>query len=502
MSKPSVSIRSIYDFLESMSASDSARRALISPSQSLSYGELSGAVSTACGRLAALGVRPGDRVILAAPNSDDWIVVAHACTRFGAVVCPVDPGLTPGELRRRIELLGPTLIIGSAQVVEACADHPEILRRCLDRGIGSAGDLSWDRVESANWKSGQPDPGRLCAILMTSGSAGEPKGVALTGRNLVSGAEHQLRHFSGHGAQRWLVNLPLHHVGGFIVLFRALVGWGTIVVQERFNADEAIKAITQHGVTHLSLVATTLRRLLNADTLQQAAGRLQAALVGGGPCPLGLLAQAQAAGVPVCPTYGMTEACSQIATWRPGDPPELLGRAAPVIDGIELEIRDEAGHPVENGTDGEIWIKGPMIAEHYWEGPDRLIPAQQHGWLRTSDIGVMEPNRYLRVLGRSDDAIISGGEKIHPLEIESALLEIPGIARAVVLGEDDPNWGQSLVAVIQATEPIKEGEILSLLRARLAKFKIPKRVEFLDDWPEGAIGKVRRRDLRLLILGK
>jgi len=477
MSKPSVSIRSIYDSLEGMNGPESARPAVISSSQSLSYGELSGAVSNACGRLAALGVMPGDRVTLAAANSHDWIVAAHACMRFGAVICPIDPGLTAAELRRRIELLAPRLVIGS--------------------------DISsWDEVEAMPWGGRQLDPDRLCAILMTSGSGGEPKGVALTERNLVSGAEHQLRHFPDRGGQRWLVNLPLHHVGGFIVLFRALIGGGTIVVQEKFEAHEAIDSIVHHGVTHLSLVATTLRRLLQADTVQRIAGRLQTALIGGGPCPLGLLTQAQAAGIPVCPTYGMTEACSQIATWRPGDSPEMFGRAAPLIDGIEVEIRDDTGRPVPDGAEGEVWIKGPMVAEHYWEGPDRLIPAQDHGWLRTSDIGVLQPDNYLRVLGRRDDAIISGGEKIHPLEIENALLEIPGITRAAVLGEDDPHWGQSLVAVIQTSGHVKEDEILSILRARLAKSKIPKRVEFLDDWPEGAIGKVRRRDLRELISGK
>jgi fatty-acyl-CoA synthase len=198
----------------------------------------------------------------------------------------------------------------------------------------------------------------------------------------------------------------------------------------------------------------------------------------------------------------MTEACSQIATWRPGDAPEILGRAAPLIDGIEAEIRDDAGQPVAAGTEGEIWIKGPMVAEHYWEGPDRLTPAQQSGWLQTSDIGILEPGNCLRVLGRRDDAIISGGEKIHPLEIENALLEIPGIIRALVLGEDDPQWGQSLVAVVRAASPLNADGILSTLRGRLAKFKIPKRVVFLEDWPERAVGKVRRKDIYTLISGK
>jgi O-succinylbenzoic acid--CoA ligase len=479
--------------------------AIISKAVSLSYAGLSGAVNASAVNLWALGVAEGDRVVLAAPNSADWIVAAHACMQLGAVVCPLDPCLPIPELHQRLVLLEPRLLLGTSDLIESGPKNPSFQCLKLSDAGTSLTQAPLDQRELSPHNPNWPgcDPGRLTAILLTSGSSGEPKGVALTSRNLTSAAKSHLAHFGiAFGSTRWLVNLPLHHIGGFVVLFRALQSGGTIIVQGGFEAGETAEAIEREHATHLSLVSTTLRRLLDAHHERALFQEVCAVLIGGGSCPAGLLNEARLAGMPVCPTYGMTEACSQIATSLPDDPPETLGVVAPLIPDMEVEIRDESGNRLPDGTEGEIYIRGPMVAESYWHGNSRLVPATRDGWLRTADIGVLSHGRYLQVLGRRDDAIVSGGEKIHPLEVEQALLAIPGITRAVVVGEDDSEWGQAPVAVVQSVTQIDSDAIRELLRPRLAKFKIPKRIVSLTKWPDQALGKVRRRDLLEVLRGK
>ena len=259
---------------------------------------------------------------------------------------------------------------------------------------------------------------------------------------------------------RWLCCLPVHHVAGLSIFTRCAI-FGATVYANDFEPRE-IKDVLEAGeVTIASLVPTMLVRLREAGL--ERARNVKGILLGGGPIPADLLDWAEAAGLPVMPTYGMTETCSQIATAAPG---ERLARPLP---GVELEIAD----------DGEILVRGPMVA--------------REGWHRTGDRGRVTEDGLLEVYGRMDDLIVTGGENVAAAEVEAALREHPRVADAAVLGIEDPEWGRAIWAFV--TGDVDEDAVIEHCRGVLPGFKVPKRVVVLDELPRTASGKVERAPL-------
>lgn len=303
-----------------------------------------------------------------------------------------------------------------------------------------------------------PDGAR--AVLFTSGTTGEPRAVCLTRQNFEASARATAASFPFESQDRWLCCLPVHHVAGFSIFTRCAI-YGATVYVERWDA-ERVKAVLEAGeVTVASFVPTMLIRLREAG-LEHAPG-LKGILLGGGPAPDELLAWASAVGLPVMPTYGLTETCSQVATAEVGQ------RLARPLPGAEIEISDE----------GEILVRGPMVATE--------------GWLHTGDRGSMTEEGLLTVEGRMDDLIVTGGENVAAAEVEAALLEHPAVTDAAVIGVDDPEWGRAVTAFVVATAP--EDEIAAHARSNLPGFKAPKRIFVLDELPRTASGKVQRAQL-------
>jgi O-succinylbenzoic acid--CoA ligase len=267
-------------------------------------------------------------------------------------------------------------------------------------------------------------------------------------------------------AERWLCPMPLAHVGGLSIQLRSAIYGTTVLLQPRFEVDAVGAALTDRSrrVTLVSLVPTMLARLLDAGL--RAPPVLRWVLLGGGPIAPALLHSAQAAGVNVAPSSGMTEACSQIAT---GGWPLL---------GIELTI----------APDGEVLVRGPSVATG---------TLAQDGWLHTGDLGWLDDQGRVSITGRKADTIVSGGENIAPIEVEAALLEHPGVADAAVLGRPDPEWGEAVVARVVARPgaALEPEELRRHCAARLAPFKVPKRVELVSSLPRGSTGKLLRREL-------
>jgi O-succinylbenzoic acid--CoA ligase len=267
-------------------------------------------------------------------------------------------------------------------------------------------------------------------------------------------------------AERWLCPMPLAHVGGLSILIRSAIYGTTVVLHERFDTDAVIAALMSEEarITLVSLVPTMLARLLDAGLSRPPT--LRWALLGGGPTAPALLARARAAEVPVAPTYGMTEACSQIATH--GWP----------LPGVELRI---AG-------DGEVLVRGATVA------PGSFSP---DGWLHTGDLGALDPRGRLQIIGRNADTIISGGENVAPAEVEAILLSHPAVADAAVHARADPEWGEAVVATVvtRAGAAIEPQELKAFCAARLAGFKVPKAIGFAEQLPRTVSGKLLRREL-------
>jgi len=467
--------------------------AVIDGGLTLTYGELELRVQSAARNLLSLGVRPLDRVAVAGVNSLAWVVLAHAIPRIGAILAPINPQLNPQEAVLYMERIAPALVLvddiaGGSPAHAGWPGCPVVplLEVTAERSVVGTAEL---REEIT--------PDDLHTIIPTSGTTGTPKGVCLTMQNHLAGALASALNLGIDPQDRWLANLPFHHVGGIAIIMRAAFYGTTIVIQNQFAAEAVIEAIPRDRITQLSLVGTMLARLLDAIGNRPFPHSVRSVLVGGGPVSRSLVSEARARGLPVLPTYGLTETASQVATLSPGAAMEKLHTTGRPLAMCEVEIRDEAGQPLAAGCDGTICVRGPMVSSGYWTAPDHIEPIGHDGWFVTSDVGTLDTEGFLVVRGRRDGVIITGGEKVFPEEVEAILEQVDGVARAAVFAVHDRAWGQRVVALVEvAPDAAFDPDALRAhLERRLAHYKIPKTIMRVDRLPLTATGKIDRRQL-------
>ena len=322
------------------------------------------------------------------------------------------------------------------------------------------------------------DPHGAALVAFTSGTTGAPKGVRLTQSNLEAAAASSMKHL-GHGeGDTWLLAMPLNHVGGLSILIRSAYAGGSVRLLPEFD-PRAFSAAMKADVTMVSVVAAMLHQVLEADPGPYQG--LKAVLVGGGPIPDELLERGQAAGLPVLPSYGMTETFGQVATLRPGSP--LAHRAHP-LPGIELEIDPY----------GRVVVSGDQVSPGYLGEPDRA-----YAGLATNDLGEIDAEGALRILGRADTVIITGGENVDPTRVETELAAQPGVEEAVVVGIPDPGWGAILVALYVGRAD--ESELHAAMSARLPRYMVPTRWLRVAAIPRTPLGKPDRPAALALCLG-
>jgi o-succinylbenzoate---CoA ligase len=418
------------------------RAALITARGELTYAELAGRALQAAGALRMRDVSPGDRVALALPAGPEFAAALHGTWMLGAVAVPVDLRLSEFERRRRI--------VGAGAVVDGPLDGPP-----------DGDDVKPPQAPVA------VDPEATATLMFTSGTTSEPRAVELTHGNWLAAALGSAVALGLDTDERWLCPMPLAHVGGLSILIRSTVYATTVVLHERFDTGAVLDALMseQDAITLVSLVPTMLARLLDAGLRRPPA--LRWALLGGGPIPPALLERASHAEVPVAPTYGMTEACSQIATH--GWP----------LPGVELML----------ATDGELLVRGATVAAG---------AVSADGWLHTGDLAEFGERGPLRIIGRKSDTIVSGGENVAPAEVEAVLLSHPDVADAGVFARADPEWGEAVVAAVVARDGVglEASELTAWCRERLAAFKVPKAFELRAALPRTETGKLLRRELR------
>ena len=327
------------------------------------------------------------------------------------------------------------------------------------------------------------------AVVSTSGSTGEPKWVVLSRRAFAAAAAASEANLGWRADDRWLLAMPLAHVGGLSILIRCWLARKTVVLHDapRFDPEEVAGVIARQKVTLVSLVPTMLHRLLALSPSWQPPRRVRAILLGGAAASPALLAEARQRRWPVLTTYGLTEACSQVATQPYGSlsdktAPGELGCGPPVAN---TEVRIDEG--------GQILVRGPQLMRGYL-GQRPLAPG---AWLATGDLGRLDREGNLHVEGRLGDRIVTGGENVDPLEVEHTLIEHPGIAAAAVVGLPHEEWGQMVAAavVLDAEATDLPGDLGAHLGSRLASFKHPRRWAVVDALPVNASGKPDRRAL-------
>jgi o-succinylbenzoate---CoA ligase len=430
--------------------------ALRAPSGDWSYARLHAAARAATAQLVARGASRGSRVAIALPAGPQFAQALHACLLLGAVAVPIDLRLSPAEREQ--------IVAGAAVLV----DQP------LDEDRGPAGAPQ----SAALGQTSTHELDATAVVIHTSGTTAAPRPVELTYANILWSALGSAVALGLDPEERWLCTLPLSHVGGLSILLRSAIYATTAVVHERFETERVLDTLHAGEATLVSLVATTLARLLDAGLEHPPA--LRCALTGGGPVPAALVERARRVGVPVSLTYGLTESCSQATT----TPVAEIG-GAPVSAGTPLFCTR-----LRIAADGEILVAGPTVA------PAAL---QADGWLHTGDLGQLDERGRLRVSGRKADTIVSGGENVAPAEVEAVLEAHPRVLEAAVLGRVDPRWGEAVTAIVvaRAGEQLDVDELRAHCAGVLAPYKVPKQIVYATEpLPRTRSGKLLRRELR------
>jgi O-succinylbenzoic acid--CoA ligase len=333
--------------------------------------------------------------------------------------------------------------------------------------------------------------------MFTSGTTGEPKGVRLTLGNLVASATASAFRLGVAPGDRWLCCLPMYHMGGLAPVLRSALYGTTLLVQEGFDAVRTGNALTEREATGVSLVPTQLTRLLDAGW--RPPGSLETVLLGGAPASASLIERALAAEVPVYPTYGMTETASQVATATPeqvAEDPETVGQPLVFTD---VSIVDADGEPVQPGETGEIVVDGPTVTPGYLD--DEGAAAFGERGLHTGDVGFLDDDATLTVLGRADDTIITGGESVHPEAVAGTLRTHSAVADVAVVGVPDEEWGERIVAlVVPDSEELAVDAVEQFAREHLADYRVPKGIRFAARLPRTASGTVDRVAVRERLL--
>jgi fatty-acyl-CoA synthase len=465
----------------------------------VTYRELDDRSERLAAELLAAGLQGGDRVATLTGNSPEHVEAFFACAKAGFVLVPLSPRLSPAELAYQLDDSEPAVLLVEAECVElaeaALAEasvRPE--RRALGdvgRGRGPAG------AEVAD-----DDP---LFLIYTSGTTGKPKGALLTHANCFW---TNLSFDLGTGMTSddvALQVLPQFHCGGWNV--QPLLTWwkgGTVVLERGFDAARCLELIADRRVTTLMGVPAIYLFMAQEPGFESAdLSSVRRAVVGGAPMPEALLETWRARGVDIVQGYGLTEAAPNVLCLPAEDAVRKQGFAGKPYPYVEVALRDpESGRVLEGAGKGELVVRGPNVFAGYWRNPEATAAATADGWLLTGDVAERDDEGYYRICARLKDMYISGGENVYPAEVESVLHQHPAVADAAVVAVADERWGEAGLAVVVLAhgQAADEAELLDHCRARLARFKVPRGVRFVDELPRSGMGKVLKDELRSVIV--
>jgi malonyl-CoA/methylmalonyl-CoA synthetase len=442
-------------------------------------GELEATTATRAGRLSTLGLRAGDRVLISAESSIDLVSSYIACLRLGLVVIPTNTAYGFHELAH---------VIGDARPVAAVIDDPERndwIEEIDPRLHRLTPELALPNGPTPTLDAVRPESPAL--IGYTSGTTGRPKGAVLSHANCLASAEGLRLAWRWSEGDRLLLALPLFHMHGLGVgLHGTLFAGASAVLYRGFRPDDILADIAAHSATLFFGVPTMYHRLASHPDARALAA-LRLCVSGSAPLPASLHERIEAVtGQRVLERYGMTETLMLVS--NPVDGERRPGSVGWPLPGVELRL---AGEPPE------IEVRGPNVFEGYWERPEANAAAMTgDGWFRTGDLGAVDEEGYVRIVGRAKELIISGGYNVYPREIEDAIREHPSIEDVAVVGEDSEEWGERVAAYVVCTEPIELATLREHVSGRLAPFKHPRALYAIDALPRNALGKVQKHRLR------
>jgi fatty-acyl-CoA synthase len=463
--------------------------------EEISYAELARRVAGAAAVLAGLGVKRDDAVAWLGLNHPAVLVLLFACARLGAMLVPLNWRLAPPEHARVLADCPPRVLFAEP----AFAAHARSIE-----GAIVATDISVLEKSAAGPVAQGGDEDSPLLLCYTSGSTGAPKGVVLTQRAILWNAVNSTHMHDLTSADRVLTTLPMFHVGGMNILTTpALHAGASVTLHAKFDPAATLDAIERERITLTVLVPAQLSALMELPRWKSAdLSSLRVITTGSTIVSEAFVRKVSARGIPVIQVYGSTETCPVAAYVRAGDALRKAGSAGVPALHCEVKVVGEDGEEMVAGGDGEILVRGPNVATGYWNAPAETAQTFAGGWYRSGDIGHFDDEGHLTVVSRRKDMIISGGENIYPAEVESVLLECPAIEDVCVVGRMDARWGETVVAavVLKPGRRMTEAEAMALFEGRIARYKHPREVRFLERLPRSALGKIQKEAVRAAVL--
>ena len=484
--------------LQNSAARFPAKTALIEDGRQISYAQLARQASVWASRFTyEYGIRKGDRVALLMKNTAGFCLAAFAVLQAGGIVMPLNTKLTHSELEVLIRQAAPALLIADDELIDKATVLPvaHVLaesRLFADRDADPGEPRTLVEID-------EHDPAFL---LFTSGTTGLPKGAVISHFNVIHACMTYERCYGLTEQDSTIIAVPIFHgTGLFAQLMPFVYLGGSVVLLKTFDAKRMLELSEQHGVTHTIVVPTIYQMLLALPERRHYRLRLRILGSGGAPMFEGMPARL-GEWLPharVINTYGLTEATSP-AIIMPALQEERNGAAIGIPTPVmEARIVDpDTGDDVRGKQPGELWLKGPLIIERYWNNEEATKAALRDGWLKTGDIAVMDEDGFIAVKDRLKDVINRGGEKIYSVEVENVLHTHPQIREAAIVGIADERYGEAVMAFVvpESGAGLTAGDVLEWANRFLATYKVPLHVQFLEALPRNAGGKVLKKQLK------
>jgi acyl-CoA synthetase (AMP-forming)/AMP-acid ligase II len=473
------------------------------------YGEMAARATALAGGLAARGVGPGDVVGLLSYNCPEFLETLFAANYLGAVAMPINWRLAAPEVRYILDHARARALVCDDALLEPAADATKGLEDTLARAVvaGPAPEgwatLTELRAAAHQVARVEAAPDDVHRLMYTSGTTGHPKGVMLTHANLAWKNLAHITEFGFNGDDLGLACGPLYHVGALDLTTTTLVAAGaTVVVHRTFDAAAVVDELERSRITTVWLAPAMVNAIMALPDIEaRDLSSVRVVINGGEKMPIPLIERIQRAfpSAWFADAYGLTETVSGDTFLDRHSLVAKLGSVGRPCLYLDLDVWDEEGRPVGPGRRGEIVLRGPKVFRGYWRDPEATAAAFAGGWFHTGDIGVRDDNGYLYIVDRLKDMIVSGGENIAGSEVERVLYEHEAVLEAAVVGRPDDRWGEVPVAFVALRPGATAGaqELAEHCRSRLAKFKVPKEISFVDALPRNPSGKVLKRELRL-----
>ena len=471
-----------------------------SKGRQVSYLELNDASARIANCLLESGASPGDRVTVQVEKSVESIFLYLACLRSGLVYHPLNTAYKSSELSFFIKNAEPTIVVCSTEAIDTYKSivSKEGIKTFLTLDSDGSGTLMQEAARfSNNCETKQCKGSETAALLYSSGTTGQPKGIVLSHDNLLKNGETLVNTWGFSSSDRLLHMLPIYHVHGlFVGLNTIFLSGASMIWCEDFNAEEAIENLPD--CTVMMGVPTYYTRLLsNSKLSKECCSNMRLFISGSAPLLKETFDNFQdKTGHTILERYGMTE--TGMNTSNPLNGERRAGTVGLPLSGVTVRVVDESGEGMATYETGDIQIKGPNVFSGYWRMPDKSAEDfTEDGFFNTGDKGTIDSDGYVSIVGREKDMIITGGLNVYPKEIELIIDEIYGVKESAVVGVADLDFGEAVIAVIVSDgSTLNEEKITSFCKVQLANFKVPKRIYFVEDLPRNAMGKIQKNLLR------